>query len=103
LSWEQSAQALDHRIRGLNPWPGTVTRLDQEWLRVWKAVPIPGFSSGQLPGTLLHDRRLGAIIQCLSGGLQLVEVQWENRKRITGQDLLHGLRLHENDTVLLGR
>ncbi len=102
IDWSQPVQEVYNQIRGLNPWPGTYTSLGREKLRIWKATPRETFASGFAPGTLIHDPALGPWVQCGFGGLQLLEVQSENRKRVTGQDFLNGLRLATGQTLKLG-
>jgi methionyl-tRNA formyltransferase len=102
LDWSRSVEDIYNQIRGLNPWPGTYTSLEGDGLRIWRAVPRSNYAHCSVPGTLIHDPALGACIQCDSGGLQLLEVQPENRKRISGQDFLNGLRLAPGQTRKLG-
>ena len=102
LNWEQSATKIYNRIRGFNPWPGTYTYIHGTLLRIWTACPLE-MSDDQLPGTLSHSGTHGAVVTCRPGLLQLREVQLENRRRIAGIDFLHGIRLHENQSILLGR
>jgi methionyl-tRNA formyltransferase len=102
LNWEQSSADIYNRIRGFNPWPGTYTYIQGTLLRIWKACPLE-IRDDQLPGTLTHRSAHGAVVTCGQGSLQLQEVQLENRRRIAGIDFLHGIRLHENQSILLGR
>jgi methionyl-tRNA formyltransferase len=103
LIWEQTSIQVYNRIRAFNPWPGTYTYLHGALLRIWKAAPVEIDGSNQTPGTLTHDRFLGAVVTCRQGSLQLQQVQLENRKKILAQDFLHGIRLPQNQSVLLGR
>jgi methionyl-tRNA formyltransferase len=103
LCWEASARSLYNRVRGLNPWPGTCTSLKGELLRIWNAACKEAIPASLAPGTLVHDLQEGALVHCGEGCLQLLEVQWENRKRISGRDLLNGLHLKENDPLPLGK
>jgi methionyl-tRNA formyltransferase len=102
LNWEQSSINIYNRIRGFNPWPGTYTYIHGTLLRIWTACPLE-MSNDQLPGTLSHRGTHGAVVTCRPGSLQLREVQLENRRRVAGIDFLHGIRLHENQSILLGR
>jgi methionyl-tRNA formyltransferase len=102
IEWALPALEIYNRIRGLNPWPGTYSFLQGEMLRIWKASPVESFSSGCAPGTLIHDSCSGAVIQCGEGGLQLFEVQPENRKRLSVRDFLNGVRLGPGQSLQLG-
>ncbi len=102
IDWTQPSSKVNDRIRGLNPWPGTYTFLNGSLLRIWKSRPVEINSSTQAPGVLARDPRLGGVVFCHPGQLQLLEVQQEGRKRITATEFLNGLRLGEGQTLLLG-
>ena len=103
LRWEQTSREVHNRIRAFNPWPGAYTYLHGALLRVWKAAPVIVPDNAQTPGTLTHHNSLGAVVTCRQGSLQLQQVQLENRKKIPAQDFLHGIRLAQNQSILLGR
>jgi methionyl-tRNA formyltransferase len=103
LDWEWSSSQIHNRIRAFNPWPGTYTLLEGQRLRVWKARPAEIALESLSPGTLLHHKSEGALVACGRGLLQLLEVQLENRRRTSALDLVHGLRLAKNHTLILGR
>lgn len=103
LNWFEPAATLYNRVRGLNPWPGTYTWWRQQLLRIWKAAPFAEFNSPHPAATLQYHAGLGAVVQCGQGGLQLLEVQLENHKRVSAPDFLNGLRLREGETIALGR
>jgi len=84
LDWTQPAAALDRRVRGLTPWPGTWTMLGQDALKVLDAVPEAG--SGP-PGTVLDDALL---VACGDRALRLLRVQRPGRAPMDAADLLRG-------------
>lgn len=86
LDWTRPARELVSRVHGLNPWPGAFTTLGGEVLKVHRARAVPG--EGR-PGELLG----GARIACGEGAMELVEVQLPGRRRVSGADLVNGLRL----------
>ena len=103
LIWEQTSMQVYNRIHAFNPWPGTYTYLYGALLRIWRATPVEFHDNTQTPGTLTHDSSLGAVVKCGQGALQLQQVQLENRKKISAHDFLHGIRLPQSQSVLLGR
>ena len=103
LDWRESAVSLCNRIRAFNPWPGTYTQLQAQTLRVWKARPVEISSESLPPGSLLHHGSGTAVVACGVGFLRLEEVQFENRKRTSALDFLHGIRLGKTQSLLLGR
>ena len=103
IDWTMSSSAVNNRIRGFNPWPGTYTFLNGSLVRIWKSHPVEISSANQAPGTLIRHPVLGAMVFCSPGQLQLLEVQPENRKRMSAIDFLNGIRLGEGRILLLGR
>jgi methionyl-tRNA formyltransferase len=83
LDWSRPAAELDRRVRGLNPWPGTLCLLYGEALKVLEAEPAPG--DGE-PGTVLD----GLTIACGTGALRLVRVQRPGRGPVTAEAFLRG-------------
>jgi methionyl-tRNA formyltransferase len=100
IDWTLSAQAIHDRVRGFNPAPGCHTSevlvgdgtetpgRSARTLRVHRTLVALGDGS---PGVVEVDNG-EAYVGTGSGRLQLVEVQWEGKPRISGRDLVNGLR-----------
>jgi methionyl-tRNA formyltransferase len=84
LDWSHPAEALDRRVRALNPWPGTFTVLGGEILKVLAAVPAAG--AGE-PGRVLDD---ALTVACGAGALRLLQVQRPGRAAMDAAALLRG-------------
>ncbi len=104
IRWEQStAHEIYNRIRAFNPWPGTYTLINGQVLRIWSAIPQEVSVDVHSPGTLVQASSEGPVVVCARGFLRLVEVQLENRRRISATEMLHGLRITKNQPVSLGK
>lgn len=104
IRWEQStAHEVYNRIRAFNPWPGTFTLINGQVLRIWSAVPQEVPVDAHSPGTLVQVSSEGPVVVCARGFLRLVEVQLENRRRMSATEMLHGLRITKNQPVSLGK
>jgi methionyl-tRNA formyltransferase len=86
LDWSQPAEALDRRVRAMNPWPGAFTSLGGEMLRVIAAEPAAGRDAA--PGTVLDD----ALLVACGGGtaLRLTRVQKAGRAAMDAPAFLRG-------------
>ena len=94
IDWSQPAAAIHNRIRGLQPWPGANTFWRGHALHIWRARPAAIF--GGLPaGAIASVRPL--IVACGTDALELLELQLEGRKRLTGAEFANGQRLRENE------
>ena len=74
LDWDRPAEALLNQIRALSPHIGARGVVDGRTLTVWRAAPVDAES------------------KLRAGGLELLEVQPEGKRRMTGEEYLRGLR-----------
>jgi methionyl-tRNA formyltransferase len=96
VDWSLPAQAIHHRVRGLQPWPGACTTFRGQPLHIWKSRPAPG-PRPPISGRIEAVKPL--VVSCGSGALELIEVQLEGRKRISAADFANGRRLTENEIL----
>lgn len=94
LDWQRPAGELDRVVRAGNPRPGAFTRADGVRLKVLRSEPTTTRPDG-LPGAV--DPR--AVVATGVGGLQLLEVQPEGRRSMSGAAWLAGRR---GEAIVLG-
>ncbi len=99
IQWSRTAQSIHDLVRGFQPWPGAHTGFRGHSLHVWRSR-LAAASTDLPPGTLVIDKGLFA---ATGHGqlLELLEVQAEGRKRVSGQAFANGQHLAHNE--LLGR
>ena len=97
IDWSRDAQAIHNQVRGLQPWPGASTSFRGQTLHIWRSRPWTGAAPTAPPGTLAGVKP--PVVACGSGGLELVEVQLEGRKRMAAADFANGQRLTENESL----
>ncbi|MBU2569934.1 MAG: methionyl-tRNA formyltransferase [Gammaproteobacteria bacterium] len=87
LNWNESAEQLDLKIRGFNPWPVAQTNYKDQVLRIWLAEPLGGRTDAE-PGTLLKN---GKHLEVATGDglLRLLEVQLPGGKRISASAFMN--------------
>lgn len=96
IDWTQPAEAIHNRIRGLQPWPGAYTTFRGQALHVWKSR-FAGAATGH-PGQLIRAGKSLHVICGDGSKLELLEVQLEGKKRISGEAFANGQRLQENES-----
>lgn len=95
VDWTRPAAEIYNRLRGFTPWPGAATTFRGAGLKVLTAriADEAGLEPGQL---VLRGKRL--VAGCGGGtSLELVDVQPEGRKRVSGDSFANGARLVENE------
>lgn len=86
-----------NRARGFLPWPGAWTWFRGQVFHIWKARLAE--AGADECGALMVDRKR-LLAQCGAGTrLELLEVQQEGRKRMSGEAFLNGLRIGDNDIL----
>ncbi len=83
---------FDLKVRALNPWPGTkIESIDGLKLKIKKGRVLNHSPAHSKPGNLFSSG--GALlVQCADGVYQVLEIQEEGKKAITGVDFLNGLQ-----------
>ena len=94
IDWSLAAAAIGQRVRGLQPWPGAYTRFRGQTLHVWRARAVDAAGTA---GTFLRVKP--PVVATGQGGLELIEVQLEGRKRMGASDFANGQRLKENEVL----
>ncbi|MCX7086296.1 MAG: methionyl-tRNA formyltransferase [Methylococcales bacterium] len=97
LDWQQSAQQLALKVRGLNAWPVAQTVYQGNVLRIWQAEALDGDLDLE-PGTISSVNKT-IDVATGQGILRLLEVQLPGGKRISTQAFLNA---HSVDGVKLG-
>jgi methionyl-tRNA formyltransferase len=91
IDWDQPAQAILNRLRGLTPWPGIFTFIStgeqQQLLKVWQAEVADVIGE---PGCILAAEKTGITVGCGQQGLRLLMLQREGGKKLTAQQFLAG-------------
>ncbi len=96
IDWQESAEAIWNRIRGLNPWPGAYTYSDGERFKLWQSQVVDAESdtAGVEAGTIIElDENEGILVQTGKGKLMLTEVQPPSRKKISAADYIKGYEI----------
>jgi methionyl-tRNA formyltransferase len=96
IDWRRPAEAIDRQVRGLQPWPGAWTTIDERRLHVRMAHPVAGVDDVPI-GCLLPGE--WPRVACGQGALSLDVVQPEGKGAMPGDAWRRGLA---RDHVLLG-
>ncbi|MFH1798917.1 MAG: methionyl-tRNA formyltransferase [Candidatus Omnitrophota bacterium] len=99
IDWNEPAEKIVRKIKGLQPWPGAYTYLDARLLKIFDAKTIISASS-------LKNKDFGAIcdeekfiVSTGKGSIQITRLQIEGKKPMTTEEFLKGRRLNKGTTL----
>ena len=91
IDWQQPAQAVHNKIRGLLPWPAASTDIiSGETMKIYRSS-LPGQSTSANPGVIIAASPQGIDIACGdSKVLRILELQPPGKKKMTAAAYLTG-------------
>ena len=88
IEWAESAEAIERKVRALNPAPGAQTSLEGAVLKIWRARVERDVSAP--PGEVCESDATGIVVACGADGLRLMELQRAGGKRLPVRSFLAG-------------
>ncbi len=88
VNWNESAQRVHNKVRGLYSWPCATTELDSKVIKIHK-TSLCGKVNGE-PGEIVqNDKKI--IVACGDGkGIEIVTLQAQGKKAMNAADYLRG-------------
>lgn len=87
IDWRQPAYRIKNLVRGLQPWPGTFTKLNGKTLKIHR-VAISN-QTGK-PGEILISYGDNLTVAAGEGSVRIIELQPEGGRRMQTSDFLRG-------------
>ncbi len=96
IDWSKPANTIHDLVRGLSPWPVASTVYRSKVLKIYQAKITEGIS-GDAGQVFVKE---GNFVVCCGSGtaVELVQVQYEGGKRMSGKDFLRG---HPADDAMI--
>jgi methionyl-tRNA formyltransferase len=96
VHWTESCWQIDRLVRAMNPWPGAYTLvavggLPPRRLKLHRVLPMHRRIGA--PGHVLANTKRGPIIGAGTGGVLLLELQLEGKRRMSANEFLRGFPL----------
>jgi len=82
VSWQESAQQLDRKIRAFNPWPGVLVEIKGEPYKIAQASVYSYTDNSQVAGEIVIANKNTLVIQCSAGQLQIEIIQKAGKKQM---------------------
>ena len=86
IDWEESAEAIERKIRAYNPWPGAFMKIDRLNLKIFSVSVVDLHGR---PGEILRSDK-DLILAAGKDAVSLGEVQLEGKRRMPAGEFLRG-------------
>ncbi|OGC36358.1 methionyl-tRNA formyltransferase [candidate division WOR-1 bacterium RIFOXYB2_FULL_48_7] len=103
INWQKSAREIHNQIRGLVLWPTAYAEWQEKRLKILKARPFasPLLTKNGRAGLVEEVvRGEGFIVQCGQGKIEILEVQPESGRPMSGYNFAIGHKLIPGETLL---
>lgn len=90
IDFNNKAEKIYDLIRGLSPYPTSWMMFRSKKLKVFWADKVIEDHT-EKPGTIISDDKSFLHVYCLDGYLDLKDIQWEGRKKMSVSQFLNGL------------
>lgn len=97
IDWGKAAIEIHNLIRGMNPWPGTFTKLAGKSLKIFRTEIVQGEGN---PGEVISSDKYSLTVATGQGALGILELQLEGNKRLDVKSFVAGHPIVEG--TLLG-
>jgi methionyl-tRNA formyltransferase len=89
IDWHLSAREIHNRVRGLSPWPGAYSSLDNNMVKIIATGVLDG--TGE-PGSLYERDKNTLVVGTGSGLLRILSIQPEGKRPMTSGEFMRGHR-----------
>ena len=95
INWNDTTLNIHNFIRGLSPFPGAWTTLDEKNLKIFKSLKIEGQTNKE-PGVLFTDNKKYLHISTKDGLIDVLEVKMQGKKKMDIRSFLNGYKINYN-------
>ncbi|MBR0349797.1 MAG: methionyl-tRNA formyltransferase [Clostridia bacterium] len=88
IDWNESAQKVHNKVRGLSPWPVATAKLGEKTIKIHKTA-VSGKCNATSGEVVVSDKKL--IVACgESTSVEIIVLQTEGKKAMNASDFLRG-------------
>lgn len=95
IDWSRNAHEIKNLIRGTYPWPGAFSSYKGRVFKIMKAQAVETNEKHEKCGNILKVEKDCIVISCGTGSLKILELQFENEKRMSTEAYLRGHEIIE--------
>jgi methionyl-tRNA formyltransferase len=98
IDWTKSADEIERRIRGFNPWPTAFTYLQDKTLKIYKAEVVENKKQVDC-GQIFGISKKSFLVKCGENALKILELQLEGKKKMETHSFLSGFDLKDGEIL----
>lgn len=95
IDFEQPSQNVHNFIRGLSPFPGAYTTLQNKQIKILRSKLNPNLIGDGAPGTFLSDNSSYLSMKCSDGYIDILSIKMEGKRLMDIQTFLNGYDLRK--------
>jgi methionyl-tRNA formyltransferase len=103
IHWDHSMERVYNFIRGLNPFPSAYSFSNEKLYKIYFVEKYDRVYDGEFGEVVDLIKGKGPIIKVLDGSLIITSIKPENKRKITGSDLVNGNNLKVGDKFSIGK
>lgn len=92
IDWHKDCEAVHNLIRGLSPYPGAFTMINEKRLKIFESSVV--HENDIPPGTWSTDHQTYLRFGCSHGCIEVKDLQLEGKRRMSIGDFLRGNKLN---------
>ncbi len=98
INWnERNAKQIKNLVRGLNPFMGAYSFLNDKKIKFWKVEVIDQKSDKQPGQVITSNEKEGLLISAIDGIISVLEIQEENAKKMSISEYLRGNKIEKEE------
>ncbi len=99
IDWNEAAEVIERKIRGLYSWPSAYTFINGKRLKVFNADVTKAGSTGAKPGSIIKVDKDAFTVMTGKEALTVKDIQIEGKRRMAVKEFLLGYSLNEGDIL----
>jgi len=103
IHWDHSMERVYNFIRGLNPFPSAYSYCNEKLYKIYFVEKYNRNYNGELGEVVDLIKGKGPVIKVEDGSVILTSVKPENKKKMTGSDLVNGNYFKLGDRLSIGQ
>jgi len=92
INWDLSNKEICAHINAMTPWPGAFTHLDNQLIKIYKAIPKDA-TTGHDAGVIFQCDKQGIHVASGKGSIIILELMGKSGKRLTAWQFLCGHKI----------